>query len=80
MSSAQQTISVIDKLKKSPSTPIQEFRKILQTEIEEIKKAGTWKDERIITSPQKTIINVHGKSEKLLNFCANNYLGLSVNI
>ncbi|XP_044736254.1 2-amino-3-ketobutyrate coenzyme A ligase, mitochondrial [Chrysoperla carnea] len=80
MSSAQQTISVIDKLKKSPSTtPIQQFRKLLQTEIEEIKKAGTWKDERIITSPQKTIINVHGKTEKLLNFCANNYLGLSYN-
>jgi glycine C-acetyltransferase len=44
-------------------------------ELEEIKSAGLYKDERIITSPQGAEITVNGK--KVLNFCANNYLGLS---
>src|SRR3954469_17518504 len=45
------------------------------TEIEEIEKAGLYKTERIITSPQGPEITVNGKT--VLNFCANNYLGLS---
>lgn len=44
-------------------------------EVEEIKAAGLYKEERIITSPQGAEITVNGKS--VLNFCANNYLGLS---
>ena len=44
-------------------------------ELEEIKKAGLYKNERIITSDQGAEIEVGGK--KVLNFCANNYLGLS---
>lgn len=44
-------------------------------EIEEIRKAGLFKTERIIESPQGAEILVNGK--KVLNFCANNYLGLS---
>lgn len=44
-------------------------------ELEEIKAAGLFKDERIITSKQGAEIMVNGKS--VLNFCANNYLGLS---
>jgi glycine C-acetyltransferase len=47
----------------------------LGTEIEEIKSAGLYKSERIITGPQGAEINVGGKT--VLNFCANNYLGLS---
>lgn len=47
----------------------------LTNEIEEIKKAGLYKSERIIESEQGAIITVNGK--KVLNFCANNYLGLS---
>src|SRR5215510_6467308 len=41
----------------------------------EIKEAGTWKAERLIASPQGVEIVVNGR--KVLNFCANNYLGLS---
>jgi len=44
-------------------------------ELEEIKSAGLYKNERIITSDQGAEIEVGGK--KVLNFCANNYLGLS---
>ena len=45
------------------------------TELEEIKTAGLYKNERIIASTQGAEIEVGGK--KVLNFCANNYLGLS---
>jgi glycine C-acetyltransferase len=44
-------------------------------EVDEIKAAGLYKTERIITSPQGPEITVGGKT--VLNFCANNYLGLS---
>ena len=44
-------------------------------ELEEIKAAGLYKTERVIDSPQGAEIIVNGK--KVLNFCANNYLGLS---
>ncbi len=47
----------------------------IQAELEEIKTAGLYKTERIIESPQGAEILVNGK--KVLNFCANNYLGLS---
>ena len=48
----------------------------LQKEIEYIKDAGLFKEERIITSPQGAEITLN-TGEKVLNFCANNYLGLS---
>ena len=44
-------------------------------EVEEIKSSGLYKRERVITSPQGAEITVNGKT--VLNFCANNYLGLS---
>jgi len=47
----------------------------IKSEIEEIKQAGLYKNERIITSPQGAEITVNGQT--VLNFCANNYLGLS---
>ena len=47
----------------------------LQNELETIQNNGLYKRERIITSPQGAEITVNG--EKVLNFCANNYLGLS---
>ncbi len=47
----------------------------LQTELQEIKNAGLYKQERIIESEQGAEITVNGN--KVLNFCANNYLGLS---
>ena len=49
--------------------------KRLAAELEEIKTAGLYKTERIIESPQGAEIIVNGKT--VLNFCANNYLGLS---
>lgn len=52
------------------------IKKDLQKEIEEIKSAGLYKSERIITTPQGAKINTTVSNE-VLNFCANNYLGLS---
>lgn len=48
----------------------------LTKEIKSIREAGLYKDERIIMTPQTVEIEVKG-GEKVLNFCANNYLGLS---
>ncbi|TVQ06590.1 MAG: glycine C-acetyltransferase [Bacteroidetes bacterium] len=48
----------------------------LQNQLEEIENAGLFKKERIITSPQEAEITL-STGEKVLNFCANNYLGLS---
>jgi glycine C-acetyltransferase len=47
----------------------------LQQELQEIKDAGLYKQERIIESVQGAEITVNGRT--VLNFCANNYLGLS---
>ena len=47
----------------------------LQAELEEIREAGLWKSERPIESPQAARIAVGGR--EVLNFCANNYLGLA---
>ncbi|MCF8225822.1 MAG: glycine C-acetyltransferase [Bacteroidales bacterium] len=52
------------------------FKEHLQNELLEIKNAGLFKEERIITSPQDAVIKV-SSGEEVLNFCANNYLGLS---
>ncbi|MGE3801065.1 MAG: glycine C-acetyltransferase [Candidatus Kapaibacterium sp.] len=52
-------------------------RQELQKEIAEIRDAGLYKEERVITTPQGVEIQVEGRSEPVLNFCANNYLGLS---
>jgi glycine C-acetyltransferase len=47
----------------------------LRAELDEIRQAGLWKDERLIESPQSARIAVGGR--EVLNFCANNYLGLA---
>ena len=52
------------------------FQKQLQDELASIKEAGLYKKERIITNPQGASIRV-STGEEVLNFCANNYLGLS---
>ena len=52
------------------------FKEALQQEIEEIKEAGLYKEERIITTPQGAEIDTTATPD-VLNFCANNYLGLS---
>lgn len=52
------------------------YRKHLRGELEAIRSAGTYKDERVITTPQGTAIRVKDGAP-VLNFCANNYLGLA---
>ncbi|WP_460220289.1 glycine C-acetyltransferase [Psychroserpens sp. MEBiC05023] len=52
------------------------IKEYLQNEIETIKNDGLFKEERIITSPQGTEITL-STGQTVLNFCANNYLGLS---
>jgi len=54
----------------------QNFKSHLETELTNIEQAGLYKNERIIVSPQGAVIRVADGNE-VLNFCANNYLGLS---
>lgn len=54
------------------------FQKYLQNELTDIQSAGLYKNERIIVSPQGASIRVN-TGQEVLNFCANNYLGLSDN-
>ena len=51
------------------------MKDFLSTTLSEIREAGLYKEERLIESPQKAAISVKGG--EVLNFCANNYLGLS---
>lgn len=51
------------------------FLEHLSSELDGLKSAGLYKSERVISSPQSAEIEVGGR--KLLNFCANNYLGLA---
>jgi glycine C-acetyltransferase len=54
------------------------FKSVLQSELDAIKEAGLYKNERVITSPQGAEITTNTGGE-VINFCANNYLGLSSN-
>ena len=51
------------------------FKKILKEQIEDIKNSGLYKDERLLQGAQGSDIEV--KNKKVINFCANNYLGLA---
>ncbi len=53
-------------------------KKYFQDILDDIKTSGLWKEERIITTPQSNCIDTT-KANGVLNFCANNYLGLSNN-
>ncbi len=57
------------------------FKTHLEKELQDIKDAGLYKNERIIVTPQSSDIEVesNGKRGEVLNFCANNYLGLADN-
>ena len=50
---------------------------ILSDQLQEMRDAGTYKVERVITSPQSSMISVQNMDNDVINFCANNYLGLS---
>jgi glycine C-acetyltransferase len=52
------------------------FKKHLEQQLAEIRSAGTYKNERVITTPQNTTIRV-ADGRPVLNLCANNYLGLA---
>ncbi len=56
-----------------------DFKKHLTKELQDIKEAGLYKNERIITTPQSSAIGVENTPGEVLNFCANNYLGLADN-
>ncbi len=53
------------------------FAEFLRAELDSLRQSGLYKEERIITSPQGPEIRVEGIERPVLNFCANNYLGLS---
>jgi glycine C-acetyltransferase len=53
------------------------FREFLSTELEQIRQQGLFKEEWPIRGEQGPEIRVEGRAEPVLNFCANNYLGLS---
>lgn len=55
-----------------------DIKKIYINQLEEIKEAGLWKNERIITTAQKSVIDTTAATN-VINMCANNYLGLSNN-
>lgn len=55
------------------------FKTHLSKELDSIKEAGLYKNERVIVSPQSSDIKVAGTEGDVLNFCANNYLGLADN-
>ncbi|CAF4665318.1 unnamed protein product, partial [Rotaria magnacalcarata] len=61
------------------STLSQVIDKRLNSELDSIRQAGTWKSERIISTSQSAHIKVQNSKSDLLNFCANNYLGLANN-
>ena len=56
----------------------QNFKSYLEMELTAIEQAGLYKNERIIVSPQGAVIRI-ADGKEVLNFCANNYLGLSNN-
>ncbi|MEZ6066694.1 MAG: hypothetical protein R3B90_13530 [Planctomycetaceae bacterium] len=53
------------------------FLEHLQSQIDEVRSAGLYKAERVITSPQDAHVSVAGSQRQVLNMCANNYLGLA---
>ena len=54
------------------------YKKFLIEQIKDLKTDGLYKSERVITSPQQSSVSVEGsKGDEFVNFCANNYLGLS---
>jgi glycine C-acetyltransferase len=61
------------------STLTEVINKRLKPELDSIREAGTWKTERIISTSQSSYIKVENSEKELLNFCANNYLGLANN-
>jgi len=68
---------VLRNVNKRHMSALASARQILENELQSIREAGTYKNERVITSRQAVNVKVQGQTGDLLNFCANNYLGLS---
>lgn len=63
--------------KRRYSVAEQNLLKQICAECDDIKEAGLWKNERVITTKQDSYVGVQNQEKRILNFCANNYLGLS---
>ena len=68
----------ISNVRHSSGAAVPRLRAEIQNQLDDIRAAGTYKEERVITSKQANFISVEGSERPVLNFCANNYLGLSV--
>jgi len=62
---------------RATTVSVASMKEIVSAELQNIRDAGTWKSERVITTKQAAKIKVFGRDDEILNFCANNYLGLS---
>ena len=62
---------------RTPSRALSSLVTRLDGELQGIRDAGLWKTERVVTTKQSSKISVANNDDKVLNFCANNYLGLS---
>jgi hypothetical protein len=80
MHSRIRTIYLVNGLKvfKRFNSSLETFCNHVKNELELIQAAGTYKNERVIVTKQGSHIKVAGNNNQILNFCANNYLGLSV--
>lgn len=68
----------LSQLRRRSTAAATQLKTILDQQLDGIRDAGTWKTERVIVSKQATGIRVAGsEGDEILNFCANNYLGLS---
>ncbi|CAG5055618.1 unnamed protein product [Parnassius apollo] len=72
-----QQVRKLHELNRNERPGVAQLREVLDDRLQEIKKAKTWKHERVLTSPQDTKVKLKGAEGYFLNFCANNYLGLS---
>jgi len=69
------TSSVFARAVSSKAAP--RFVEHLKNELRSIEQAGTYKKERVLDTPMQAEVHVKGQEQKVLNFCANNYLGLA---
>ncbi len=70
--------ALLTALPKRGVSAVAAVQSVISKELDGIKAAGTWKSERVITSKQASDVTVQGVNGEVINFCANNYLGLAV--
>lgn len=77
---ASRNSSILLIRRESSTSSLTAFKAFLNEQIDGIRSAGTFKNERVIVTKQGSHIKVAGNNKDILNFCANNYLGLSVRL